>query len=81
MMETALIILIVVAGAIAGAVVLLEVYVRWKTAARLRELFGPDYKRVRTRNAQTELAARDRIIASEYSDANTPRLRRDKKAA
>lgn len=81
MMKTALIILIAVAVVIASAVVVLEIYILWKTTARLRKLFGPDHKRVRTRNAQRELAARDRNAGSANSDENTSRLKRDKKAA
>lgn len=48
-MQTPLIILIGVVGVVAGMIVgavMLEVYVRWKTTARLRQLFGPEYKRV-----------------------------------
>ena len=66
-MKVALIILIVIVVVMAVVVlwtVMLELYVRRRTTARLRQLFGPEYKRVLDRygepcKAEVESAMRE----------------------
>ena len=66
MMMAVFIVLIVAVGAIALAVVL-RVLLKVKTTARLRQLFGPEYKRVLDRygdrrKAEKGLAAREKRL-------------------
>jgi len=79
-MNMAIIILLVVTGVIVVAVVvraLLEVYIRRKTTARLRELFGPEYKSVLARYGERrkldeDLAARGKrlriLVVEDHAD-------------
>jgi hypothetical protein len=79
MVNTALIVLIVGVGAIAVAIigaVMLEVYIRRQTNARLREVFGPEYKGRGNENDGTN-QAHSRMIHSEHNVAasNFPTVR------
>jgi len=80
MMTMVIIIVLVVTGVVAVAVAvraLLEVYIRRETTARLRELFGPEYKSVLARYGERRkvdegLAARGKrlriLVVEDHAD-------------
>lgn len=73
MMKIGLIILVLVVGAVVGVIIgalMLELYIRRQTRAKLRQLFGPEYKR--ERRATEALAPRGRslriLIVEDHAD-------------
>jgi CheY-like chemotaxis protein len=73
MMKIALIILILVVGAVVGVIIgalTLELYIRRQTTAKLRQLFGPEYKR--EPRATEALAPRGRslriLVVEDHAD-------------
>jgi hypothetical protein len=90
MMNTGLIILIVIVGVVVVATigaVMLELYIRLRTKAKLRQLFGPEHERVLNRhgdqrkNWRWNLSFRKQIPSMEVVRSTWSRVKKNVKDA